>query len=181
MIDGERVRTRAIGGAARARQQSIGGIECGAGYQFERRQGRCAGVTRQQVDAANVGDEQQIAGGEIYPALEKGSLDAVEFVGPFDDEKLGFAKVAQYYYGPGVMELGANLAFTVNRDAWAGLPPRYQAVLRAACAEAAADLLADFRENLPRYQPPYEWYGETFEAFTRACSLAADGGLIDFW
>src|SRR5690606_20114168 len=51
---------------------------------------------------------QQIAGSDIYPALEKGSLDAVEFVGPYDDEKLGFAKVAQYYYGPGVMELGAN-------------------------------------------------------------------------
>src|SRR5690606_7070050 len=59
---------------------------------------------------------QQIAGSDIYPALEKGSLDAVEWVGPYDDEKLGFAKVAKYYYGPGVMELGANLAFNVNRD-----------------------------------------------------------------
>lgn len=90
---------------------------------------------------------QQIAGSDIYPALEKGSLDAVEFVGPFDDEKLGFAKVAQYYYGPGVMELGANLAFTANRQAWDSLPPRYQAVLRAACAESAADLLAKYDAN----------------------------------
>jgi hypothetical protein len=48
-------------------------------------------------------------------------------------------------------------------------------------SEAAGDLLADFREHSPMYRPPYEWYGETFEAFTRACSLAADGGLIDFW
>lgn len=87
---------------------------------------------------------QQIAGSDIYPALEKGSLDAVEWVGPYDDEKLGFAKVAKYYYGPGVMELGANLAFNVNRDSWAKLPPQYQAALRAACAIAANDLLAKY-------------------------------------
>lgn len=87
---------------------------------------------------------QQIAGSDIYPALEKGSLDAVEWVGPYDDEKLGFAKVAKYYYGPGVMELGANLAFNVNQDSWSKLPPQYQAALRAACAIAASDLLAKY-------------------------------------
>lgn len=93
---------------------------------------------------------QQIAGSDIYPSLEKGSLDAVEFVGPYDDEKLGFAKVAQYYYGPGVMELGANLCFIVNRDEWEKLPPRYQAALRAACSEAATDLLAKYdARNIP--------------------------------
>ena len=50
---------------------------------------------------------QQIAGGDIYPALEKGTIDACEWVGPYDDEKLGFHKVAKYYYTPGVMELEA--------------------------------------------------------------------------
>src|SRR5690606_9501078 len=77
---------------------------------------------------------QQVAGSDIYPSLEKGALDAVEFVGPYDDEKLGFAKVASYYYGPGVLELGASLSLTINRDSWAKLPPRYQEALRAACA-----------------------------------------------
>ncbi|WP_026637949.1 TRAP transporter substrate-binding protein [Bordetella petrii] len=90
---------------------------------------------------------QQVAGSDIYPALEKGALDAVEFVGPYDDEKLGFAKVAQYYYGPGVMELGANLCVTVNLDSWARLPPRYQEALRAASALAADDLLAKYDAN----------------------------------
>lgn len=90
---------------------------------------------------------QQIAGSDIYPAMEKGSLDAVEWVGPYDDEKLGFAKVAKYYYGPGVMELGANLAFNVNRDSWSELPAQYQAALRAACAIAANDLLAKYDAN----------------------------------
>ena len=53
---------------------------------------------------------QQIAGGDIYPALEKGTIDAAEWVGPYDDEKLGFYKVAQYYYYPGWWEGGADAA-----------------------------------------------------------------------
>jgi TRAP-type mannitol/chloroaromatic compound transport system substrate-binding protein len=50
------------------------------------------------------GVPQQIAGGDIYPALEKGTIDAAEWVGPYDDEKLGFVKVAKYYYYPGWWE-----------------------------------------------------------------------------
>ena len=90
---------------------------------------------------------QQVAGSDIYPSLEKGALDAVEFVGPYDDEKLGFSKVASYYYGPGVLELGASLSLTINRDSWAKLPPRYQEALRAACSMAADDLLAKYDAN----------------------------------
>lgn len=90
---------------------------------------------------------QQIAGSDIYPALEKGALDAVEWVGPYDDAKLGFAKVAKHYYGPGVLELGANLAFNVNRDSWAALPAQYQAALQAACVIAANELLAKYDTN----------------------------------
>ena len=54
---------------------------------------------------------QQIAGGDIYPALEKGTIDAAEWVGPYDDEKLGFYKVAPYYYYPGWWEGSAQLSF----------------------------------------------------------------------
>ena len=60
---------------------------------------------------------QQIAGGDIYPALEKGTIDAAEWVGPYDDEKLGFYKVAKYYYYPGWWEGGAMLSLFVNKDA----------------------------------------------------------------
>lgn len=87
---------------------------------------------------------QQIAGGDIYPSLEKGVLDAVEWVGPYDDEKLGFAKVAQHYYAPGVMELGASLCFIVNRSAWNGLPELYREALQSACNDAATDMLAKY-------------------------------------
>jgi TRAP-type mannitol/chloroaromatic compound transport system substrate-binding protein len=79
---------------------------------------------------------QQIAPGDIYPALERGVLDAVEFVGPYDDEKLGFNKVAKYYYYPGFFEGGAMLHLIVNKGAWEKLPKQYQSALRM-CAEAA--------------------------------------------
>lgn len=87
---------------------------------------------------------QQIAGGDIYPALERGTMDAVEWVGPYDDEKLGFHKVAKYYYLPGVLELEANLQLMVNKAAWAALPATYQAILRAACAYTYGDMLASY-------------------------------------
>jgi TRAP-type mannitol/chloroaromatic compound transport system substrate-binding protein len=85
---------------------------------------------------------QQIAGGEIYPALEKGTIDAAEWVGPHDDEKLGFPKVAKYYYIPGVLELCANTDLYVNKAAWAALPASYQSMLRTACWYALVEMLA---------------------------------------
>ena len=76
---------------------------------------------------------QQIAGGDIYPALEKGTIDAAEWVGPYDDEKLGFYKVAKYYYYPGWWEGGPELDLFVNIRRWDELPKEYQAILEAAC------------------------------------------------
>src|SRR6187431_2869268 len=65
---------------------------------------------------------QQLAAGDIYPALEKGTLDACEWVGPYDDEKLGFYKVAPHYYAPGWWEGGSMLTTFVNLDKWNSLP-----------------------------------------------------------
>ncbi len=76
---------------------------------------------------------QQIAGGEIYQALEKGTIDAAEWVGPYDDEKLGFHKVAKYMHIPGVLELCANNCMYINKAKWAELPPSYQSMIRVAC------------------------------------------------
>jgi TRAP-type mannitol/chloroaromatic compound transport system substrate-binding protein len=87
---------------------------------------------------------QQIAGGDIYPALERGTIDACEWVGPYDDEKLGFNKVAKYYYTPGVMELEATNQLMIGKKPWATLPPRYQAALRAAGAVANQEMLASY-------------------------------------
>jgi TRAP-type mannitol/chloroaromatic compound transport system substrate-binding protein len=75
---------------------------------------------------------QQIAGGDIYPALEKGTIDAAEWVGPYDDEKLGFYKVAPHYYYPGWWEGGPMLLSFVNLDKWNALPKYYQSILEQA-------------------------------------------------
>ncbi len=81
---------------------------------------------------------QQLAGGDIYPSLEKGTIDAAEWVGPYDDEKLGFNKVAKYYYYPGFWEGGPTVHAFVNLDKYNALPKTYQAVLANACANANA-------------------------------------------
>ena len=87
---------------------------------------------------------QQIAGGDIYPALEKGTIDAAEWVGPYDDEKLGFNKVAQYYYYPGWWEGGASGHMFINLDKWNSLTPTYQSIIRTACDRANVWQLAKY-------------------------------------
>src|SRR5689334_11888486 len=87
---------------------------------------------------------QQIPGGDIYPALEKGTIDAAEWVGPYDDEKLGFYKVAKNYYYPGWWEGGPEIDAFVNIKAWEALPKDYQAVFEAACYEANIDMAAKY-------------------------------------
>src|SRR5258707_2012489 len=79
---------------------------------------------------------QQIAGGDVYSALEKGSLDAAEFVGPYDDEKLGFYKVAKYYYYPGWWEGCGQAHNIMNLAKWNELPKHYQAAIVAASGDA---------------------------------------------
>ena len=77
---------------------------------------------------------QQIAAGEIYPALEKGTVDAAEWVGPYDDEKLGFNKVAKFYYYPGWWEGGPALHYFCSTKKLDELPAEYKAALHAGCA-----------------------------------------------
>ncbi|HEV2558402.1 MAG TPA: TRAP transporter substrate-binding protein DctP [Microvirga sp.] len=87
---------------------------------------------------------QQIAGGDVYPALERGTLDAAEFVGPYDDEKLGLSQVAKYYYAPGWWEGGAMLHLVVNQQKWNELPKQYQAILNHASEAANNWMLAKY-------------------------------------
>ena len=95
------------------------------------------------------GVPQNIPGGDIYPALEKGTIDAAEWVGPYDDEKLGFNKVAPYYAYPGWWEYGPGLSFYVNTKAWEALPADYKAIVESACAHAGVDLVAKYDARNP--------------------------------
>jgi TRAP-type mannitol/chloroaromatic compound transport system substrate-binding protein len=91
----------------------------------------------------------QIAGGDIYPSLEKGTIDAAEWVGPYDDEKLGFQKVAPYYYYPGWWEGGSMLVNFVNIGKWNELPKSYQAIVNAASHYANTWMMAKYDQGNP--------------------------------
>ena len=95
------------------------------------------------------GVPQQIAGGDIYPALEKGTIDAAEWVGPYDDEKLGFHKVAQYYYYPGWWEGGTAIHFMINLEKWNELPKSYQAIVASAASHANVEQTARYDARNP--------------------------------
>jgi TRAP-type mannitol/chloroaromatic compound transport system substrate-binding protein len=107
--------------------------------------GGWAGKTLQKLGVV----PQQIAGGEIYPALEKGTIDAAEWVGPYDDEKLGFNKVAPYYYYPGWWEGAAALLFLINQAKWNELPKNYQAIIAAAAGSANVETTARYDARNP--------------------------------
>jgi len=107
--------------------------------------GGFAGRVMQKLGAV----PQQVAGGDIYPALEKGTIDAAEWVGPYDDEKLGFNKVAPFYYYPGWWEGGAMLHFFINLDKWNSLTPTYKAILMNAAHHANTDMQAKYDARNP--------------------------------
>ena len=92
---------------------------------------------------------QQIAGGDLYPALERGTIDAAEWVAPYDDEKLGLNKVAPYYYYPGFWEGGPTIHFYTNLQKWNELPKAYRAAVVAASAYVNVDMQAKYDARNP--------------------------------
>src|SRR5664280_1805784 len=119
------------------------GVDDFKGLKF--RIGGFAGRVLQKMGAV----PQQIAGGDIYPALEKGTIDGAEWVGPYDDEKLGFQKVAKYYYYPGFWEGGPTVHAFANLDKWNELPKNYQAIVSNACANANSWMAARYDMENP--------------------------------
>jgi TRAP-type mannitol/chloroaromatic compound transport system substrate-binding protein len=92
---------------------------------------------------------QNIPGGDIYPALEKGTIDSAEWIGPYDDLKLGFSKVAPFYYYPGFWEGGPELEFFINDKAFNSLSSEYKAIVEAAAAMAHTDMQAKYDARNP--------------------------------
>jgi TRAP-type mannitol/chloroaromatic compound transport system substrate-binding protein len=120
---------------------------------------------------------QQIAGGDIYPALEKGTIDAAEWVGPYDDQKLGFNKVAPFYYYPGWWEGSGSGCLMVNLKSWETLPPAYKAAIETASAELASWMVAKYDAANPAALRQLVASGTQLRAFPRpvmeACMKAA--------
>jgi TRAP-type mannitol/chloroaromatic compound transport system substrate-binding protein len=94
---------------------------------------------------------QNIPGGEIYQALEKGTIDAAEWVGPYDDQKLGFNKVAPFYYYPGWWEGGPQLDFFINQKAYDALSAENKAIVEAAAAFAHTEMQAKYDARNPAH------------------------------
>ena len=95
------------------------------------------------------GVPQNIPGGEIYQSLERGTIDATEWVGPYDDLKLGFHKVAPFYYYPGWWEGGAQLSLYINDKQWNGLSPEYKAIVTSAASHAHVNMQAMYDARNP--------------------------------
>ncbi|TBH20955.1 TRAP transporter substrate-binding protein [Thermus thermamylovorans] len=92
---------------------------------------------------------QTLAAGDIYPALERGAIDAAEFSGPYDDERLGFHRVARYYYYPSFWEPSAQLSFLVSQREWARLPREFQEAFQVAAAEVNLTMMAKYDAQNP--------------------------------
>ncbi len=116
---------------------------------------------------------QNLPGGDIYPALERGAIDATEWVGPYDDEKLGFHKAAKNYYYPGWWEPGASMSIYVGQQAWDSLPAEYRAILKTAAAQAGLSMQARYDALNPAALGRILENGVAMRPFTDDVMLAA--------
>ena len=144
------------------------------------------GAVRGRIERLQAGDDfagrvlqklgvvpQQLAGGDIYPALEKGTIDAAEWVGPYDDEKLGFYKIAPHYYYPGWWEGGPMLLAYVNLDKWNALPKFYQSALEQAGHFANNYMMARYDQANPLALKKLLANGTKLHAFSPAIMEAS--------
>ena len=109
---------------------------------------------------------QQIPAGEIFPTLEKGAIDAAEWLGPYDDEKLGLNKVAKYYYYPGWWEGSAQVSLLVNIEQWNALPALYKNALQIACEASTSWMLARYDALSPAAVRRLAAGGTEFRSFS---------------
>ncbi|MBU3652012.1 MAG: ABC transporter substrate-binding protein [Limnohabitans sp.] len=127
------------------------------------------------------GVPQNIPGGDIYPALEKGTIDSAEWVGPYDDLKLGFNKVAPFYYYPGWWEGGPELDFFINNKAFEALSPEYKAIVEAAAAAAHVDMQAKYDARNPAALKQLVGAGTKLRAFPKDVMNAAFKASMEFY
>jgi TRAP-type mannitol/chloroaromatic compound transport system substrate-binding protein len=127
---------------------------------------------------------QTIPGGEIFQALQTGTVDAAEWVGPYDDEKLGFYKVAKFYYYPGWWEPAPSLEVEVNLGEWNKLPKQYQEAIRSAAVEANMGMIARYDARNAAALAKLKDQGVTVKQYSKeildAAKKAADALYAEF-
>ncbi|UGV26179.1 ABC transporter substrate-binding protein [Rhodopseudomonas boonkerdii] len=141
---------------------------------------RIGGIAGQVLQKVGV-VPQQLAGGDIYPSLEKGTIDAAEWVGPYDDQKLGFQKVAKYYYYPGFWEGGPTIHAFTNLDKFNALPKNYQAILANACANANSWMAARYDLQNPQALKQLVASGTQLRPFTNEVLDACLKATNELW
>jgi TRAP-type mannitol/chloroaromatic compound transport system substrate-binding protein len=126
---------------------------------------------------------QQIPTGDIYSSLERGTIDAAEWIGPHDDEKLGFHKVAKFYYAPGWWEGSAQITGMVNTKQWEALPKAYQEAFETACTEQNLLMMAHYDQSNPAALKRLLAQGTQLRQFPRpvmdACYKATEETLAE--
>jgi TRAP-type mannitol/chloroaromatic compound transport system substrate-binding protein len=127
------------------------------------------------------GVPQNLPAGEIYQALEKGTIDAAEWVGPYDDQKLGFNKVAPYYYYPGWWEGGPQLDFFINQKAWDALSAENKAIVESATAEAHVVMQARYDARNPAALKQLVAAGTKLRPFSQDVMAAAFKTSMDLY
>jgi TRAP-type mannitol/chloroaromatic compound transport system substrate-binding protein len=126
-------------------------------------------------------DVQLLLGEEIFTALEVGTIQAAEWVGPFEDEKLGLNRVAPYYYYPGWWEPGTTYEVQVNLEAWEALPPAYRTVFEAAVAEAHLNMLSFYDQVNGQALEQLTLQGTELVAFSPEILQAAEKEAFAFY
>lgn len=124
---------------------------------------------------------QTIPGGEIFQALQTGTVDAAEWVGPYDDEKLGFYKVAKFYYYPGWWEPAPTLEVQINLNEWNKLPKLYQEIVKSAAAEANQNMMARYDVRNAAALAKLKAAGVTVSPYSKEILDAARKAALDLF
>jgi TRAP-type mannitol/chloroaromatic compound transport system substrate-binding protein len=124
---------------------------------------------------------QQLAAGDIYSALEKGTIDAAEWIGPYDDQKLGFNKVASFYHYPGWFEGGPTPSLYINLAKWNELPKAYKAAIEAGCALAQSWMLSKYDADNPKALRELVAAGTKLTPFPQSVMEACYAASLELW
>ncbi len=120
---------------------------------------RIPGLGGKVLKAAG-GNPVLMGGGDLYTALERGTIDATEWVGPFHDLRLGLQRAAKYYYYPGWHEPGSMLELAINKTAWEELPEDLQTIVRVAAEAETLHMYTQFETlNLKALEELKQKYG----------------------